>query len=181
MGNIFDSVETVAHVIQVALTPVFLLSGIASLLSVLSTRLGRVADRVDLISERLLTATPVERRRMQNMLISLRRRTLILDVAVILGALAGGATCVSALLLFVNSLRERTAADGLFLAFGLAIVLTACALACFVVEMMLSSWSIRLKARHADEASEAEANAEADEGSRDSGAREAHAAAAPEA
>ena len=40
-------VDTVAHVIQVALTPVFLLSGIASLLSVLATRLGRVADRVD--------------------------------------------------------------------------------------------------------------------------------------
>jgi len=42
-----DTVESVAHVIQVALTPVFLLSGIASLLSVLSTRLARVADRVD--------------------------------------------------------------------------------------------------------------------------------------
>ena len=36
------SVDSVAHVIQVALTPVFLLSGIASLLSVLSTRLARV-------------------------------------------------------------------------------------------------------------------------------------------
>src|SRR5271157_2958696 len=41
-----DSVDSVAHVIQVALTPVFLLSGIASLLGVLSTRLARVADRV---------------------------------------------------------------------------------------------------------------------------------------
>jgi hypothetical protein len=32
--------DTVAHIIQVALTPVFLLSGIATLLNVFSTRLG---------------------------------------------------------------------------------------------------------------------------------------------
>ena len=44
------TVESVAHVIQMALTPVFLLSGIASLLGVLSTRLARVADRVDALA-----------------------------------------------------------------------------------------------------------------------------------
>jgi hypothetical protein len=48
-----DTVESVAHVIQVALTPVFLLSGIASLLGVLSTRLARVADRVDALADQL--------------------------------------------------------------------------------------------------------------------------------
>ena len=48
-----DTVESVAHVIQVALTPVFLLSGIASLLGVLSTRLARAADRVDALAEQL--------------------------------------------------------------------------------------------------------------------------------
>jgi hypothetical protein len=56
-----DSVDSVAHVIQVALTPVFLLSGVASLLGVLSTRLGRVADRVDSLAERLETAEPAQR------------------------------------------------------------------------------------------------------------------------
>jgi hypothetical protein len=42
-----SSVESVTHVIQVALTPVFLLTAVAALLNVFSTRLGRVADRVD--------------------------------------------------------------------------------------------------------------------------------------
>jgi hypothetical protein len=42
--------DLVAHVIQVALTPIFLLSGIATLLNVFSTRLARVADRVDQIT-----------------------------------------------------------------------------------------------------------------------------------
>ena len=38
--------DLVAHVIQVALTPVFLLSGVATLLNVFSTRLARVADLI---------------------------------------------------------------------------------------------------------------------------------------
>ena len=40
-------------VIQLALTPVFLLAAVAALLNVFSTRLGRVADRVDLLSAEL--------------------------------------------------------------------------------------------------------------------------------
>jgi hypothetical protein len=46
-----DSLETVAHIVQLALTPVFLLSGIAALLNVFSTRLGRVADQADRLSQ----------------------------------------------------------------------------------------------------------------------------------
>ena len=40
-----SALDTIAHIIQVALTPVFLLSGIATLLNVFSTRLSRVGDR----------------------------------------------------------------------------------------------------------------------------------------
>jgi Protein of unknown function (DUF2721) len=60
-----DGVDSVAHVIQVALTPVFLLSGIASLLAVLSTRLARVPDRVDALAEQLEATGPVDSRRLR--------------------------------------------------------------------------------------------------------------------
>jgi hypothetical protein len=46
-----SALDTVAHVIQVALTPIFLLSGIATLLNVFSTRLARVADRVESVAQ----------------------------------------------------------------------------------------------------------------------------------
>ena len=48
-----SSVESVTHVIQVALTPVFLLTAVAALLNVFSKRLGRVADRVDQLGANL--------------------------------------------------------------------------------------------------------------------------------
>ena len=44
------ALDTIAHIVQVALTPVFLLTGIATLLNVFSTRLARVADRVEAAS-----------------------------------------------------------------------------------------------------------------------------------
>ena len=43
-------VSIAAHVVQLALTPIFLLTGVASLLNVFTTRLGRIADQVDKLS-----------------------------------------------------------------------------------------------------------------------------------
>ena len=48
-----SSLDLVAHIIQVALTPIFLLSGIATLLNVFSTRFARVADRAEQITKAL--------------------------------------------------------------------------------------------------------------------------------
>ena len=140
--NISDRVDTVAHVIQVALTPVFLFTGVASLLGVLSTRLGRVADHVDAVSDRIETASPAERAKLEERLVYLRRRTHTLDAAVILAALGGMLTLASGLMLLIGGVRDN-AGGSLFLAFGLALVLTVAALGCFLYEMLLSSRGIR--------------------------------------
>jgi hypothetical protein len=149
-----DSVDSVAHVIQVALTPVFLLSGVASLLGVLSTRLGRVADRVDSLTERLEAAEPVERNRLQVRLNYLRRRSHILDAAVMMGTLGGIATSFAALLLFVGTLRDK-AGISLFVAFGFALLFTMGALTAFLIEMLLASQGIRDLAASATEEGDA--------------------------
>jgi hypothetical protein len=148
-----DSVDSVAHVIQVALTPVFLLSGIASLLGVLSTRLGRVADRVDALAEKMEAAGPLERGRLQVRLDYLRRRSHVLDAAVMMGTLGGAATSIAALILFVSTLRDQ-AGISLFIAFGLALLFTVGALGAFLIEMLLASRGIRDQAANADEVDE---------------------------
>ncbi|MBV9750657.1 MAG: DUF2721 domain-containing protein, partial [Acetobacteraceae bacterium] len=45
--------DTIAHIVQTSLAPVFLLSGIATLLSTLTTRLGRVSDLMQRVSIQL--------------------------------------------------------------------------------------------------------------------------------
>jgi hypothetical protein len=47
------STEALAQVIQLAVAPVFLLAGIAGLLGVLSTRLGRIIDRTRVVEQRI--------------------------------------------------------------------------------------------------------------------------------
>ena len=148
-----DTVESVAHVIQVALTPVFLLSGIASLLGVLSTRLARVADRVDALAEQLEADGPVDRRKLQRRLAYLRRRSHVLDAAVMMGTLGGVATSCAALLLFVGTLRDRPGVS-LFVAFGLALLFTMGALVAFLIEMLLASRGLRDQANYANEVGE---------------------------
>ena len=143
MFGFSETVDSVAHVIQVALTPVFLLSGIASLLGVFSARLARVADHVDALSEKLNDAPATERFRLQRRLAYLKRRSHALDAAVILAAAGGGATCLAALLLFVGTLRDQTGADFLFASFGLALLCTAGALTAFLVEVLIASHGIR--------------------------------------
>jgi hypothetical protein len=150
-----DSVDSVAHVIQVALTPIFLLSGIASLLGVLSTRLGRVADRVDSLAERLETAEPMQRSTLEWRLSYLRRRSHVLDAAVIMATLGGIATSVAGLLLFVGTLRDK-AGISLFVAFGFALLFTMGALLAFLIEMLLASRGIRDLAASASEGDAAE-------------------------
>ena len=149
-----DSVDSVAHVIQVALTPVFLLSGIASLLGVLSTRLARVADRVDGVAEQLETAELVQRSRLDLRLTYLKRRSHVLDAAVIMATLGGIATCFAAMLLFVGTLRDQ-AGVSLFVAFGFALLFTMGALLAFLIEMLLASRGIRDLAASASEEGDA--------------------------
>ncbi|MEJ0094464.1 MAG: DUF2721 domain-containing protein [Methylocella sp.] len=151
LSNTVVSLDTVAHVIQVALTPVFLLSGVATLLGVFSTRLGRVSDRVDRLSEAAETAAPEEAARLSVQLEYLRRRSLDLDVAVLLGAVGGGATCAATLTLFVGALRNAAAASILFTLFGVAVLCTLGALTAFVTEMLMAGKGLRIRAAHCEE------------------------------
>jgi hypothetical protein len=138
-GNLTQyDLEGAAHVVQLALTPVFLLSGVATLLAVFSARLARVADKVDALVQQ--SKTIARDRSLQ----SLRLRSHSLDVAVVLAALAGAFTSATVLVLFLSEVRGSGAGRLLFLAFGSAIVLTIASLGAFVAEMLLAARGVRL-------------------------------------
>ena len=128
-------VDIAAHVVQLALTPIFLLTGIASLLGVFTARLARIADLVDRLSEE-----PAKRPRY---LARLRLRSQLLDLAVLLAAIAGGLTCCAALTLFLSALRSTAAGTILFALFGAALVGSVGALAAFAAEMILAGRTVR--------------------------------------
>lgn len=134
-----DAVDSVAHIIQVALTPVFLLSGIGTLLNVFNTRLGRVSDHREHVADLLLGEDgEIEQARLRAHLVRLRRRTIVMDASVVLGAVGGASTCGAAFVLFLGSMRNTAIASWLFTLFGLALGCTACALIAFLVDSVLA-------------------------------------------
>jgi len=137
------SVDSLTHVIQVALTPVFLLSAIAALLNVFSSRLVRVADQVDQISEKLQEATDGETGHLAAQFAYLRKRSVALETAVVLGTLGATATCGAAFALFVGALRNSAAVTMLFGLFGFALLCTILAITAFMVEMLMAGRGLR--------------------------------------
>lgn len=136
-----QTLDNAAHVVQLALTPIFLLAGLAQMLNVFTARLGRVADRV----YRLIhdpNASRFELRRLQ-------LRSHILDAAVVCAATAGGLTCCAALTLFLGALRNHDAAWLLFNLFGGALGCSIAALAAFATETVLSGKTVREQAADA--------------------------------
>lgn len=130
-----------AHLIQVALTPVFLLSGIAALLNVFASRLARVADQQAELAATLDDGRATEEQRAKLQI--LRRRSLILDVAVVSATVAAASTCVSIMTLFLFALSNRAIAGVLLLFFGAAVVFTLASVVAFGMEMVLSNRELR--------------------------------------
>lgn len=125
------SVISVAHVIQLAVAPVFLLTGIGAILATMASRLARVVDRARTVRQELTQAgsagkQPVpeldvlsHRARLISWAITLCTITALLVSAVIailfLGATLGFNTAITVAVLFVAAMFAFIAGLLLFL------------------------------------------------------------------
>ena len=143
--------DSIAHIIQTSLAPVFLLSGVATLLNTLATRLARVSDIMRRVAAQLEEASPGTDK-VQLLQIRLRRlqqRNTVLIVALACGTVAGASTCIAILTLFVGALSDRGTASVLFAFFGLAVICTTAALVAFLAETLLAWSGLRAEAAFA--------------------------------
>ncbi len=140
--------DTIAHIVQTSLAPVFLLSGIATLLSTLTTRLGRVSDLMQRVSTLLEVAERESDKAalLRGSVNRLQQRSTVLILALVSGTVAGAATCSAILTLFVGALSDRGTAAVLFAFFGAAIVCTTGALVALLVETVLTWQELRVEA-----------------------------------
>ena len=140
MGNVATAAAgDVTHIIQTALAPIFLLTGIGALLNVFNQRLVRVSDHVEHLTELMNAADDTAKAMLlYRHLGRLSRRRLALDAAVIFAGLAGALTCGAAFTLFLVTLQN--AADSLLLVwvFGMALSFTIAALLAFIVDTVFA-------------------------------------------
>jgi hypothetical protein len=140
-----NSPDDVAHVIQVSLAPAFLLTALATLLNVFSTRLARIADKVNAADREMRDADTRTACEIAIRLSFLRRRSVLLDGAVVLACLSAVLVLSAILTLYVGALRDATAASVLFAFFGAALVLTIMAIAAFLAEILLAGRGVRVE------------------------------------
>lgn len=139
------NVDLVAHNIQLALGPVFLLTGIASILNVLTNRLGRVIDRARRIEAEIVGYDEAARRRAIVELGVLGRRTAAAHWAIGLCTTSALFVCVVVAILFVDNFTPFSAnllVAGLFI---VAMILLIAGLILFLMEVQVAMRSVRIR------------------------------------
>ena len=133
-----------ARLIQLAIAPVFLLTGVATLLGVLSSRLGRTIDRGRVL-EALLAGADAERtQRTHEELAVLMRRAKIIYRAIALGVITALLICSVIASLFISAFTRvdvTLVVAALFIA-AMAALITALLL--FLREVFLATRVLRI-------------------------------------
>ncbi len=92
----------VSHIIQLAIAPVFLLTGVGTNLMVLTNRLARVIDRSRVLEERFPTATNAEQAEYRGELETLFRRAHLINRAITLSTSCALLICLVIATLFLG-------------------------------------------------------------------------------
>ena len=139
-------VDSISQSIQLAVAPVFLLTGIGSMLNVLTTRLGRVIDRARAI-EAAIGGYPSERRQLALAdLHVLDRRMAMAHWAIALCTCAALLVCIVVAILFIGELSPMRGTYFVPLLFIAAMALLIVGLMLFLYEIQIALGSVRVRA-----------------------------------
>lgn len=139
-----NDIHSVSEAIRDAVAPVFLLTGIGSILGVLIGRLGRSIDRA-----RLLNELPADERAcVQDELRIIVRRTRWLRRAIAFTTLGALCVCISNATMFVSVETGFKTPHVVAITFIAAMVSMIIALLCFLREIVLASREVIVPFKH---------------------------------
>jgi hypothetical protein len=92
----------VSHTIQLAIAPVFLLTGVGTNLMVLTNRLARIIDRTRVLEDRLEAGIVPDTARLRAELLSLYQRTHLINRAITLSTTCALLVCITIAALFIG-------------------------------------------------------------------------------
>jgi hypothetical protein len=139
-----DSFNDIARAIQLALAPVFLLTGIAGILNVMAGRLSRIIDRGRALSESPTDLMPSERALVHSEQQSLEQRRHFTSVAITASTIAALLVCIVIAAIFLEAMLGaplQWLIGTLFAATMLALVV---GLTFFLREVHLAMQTIRI-------------------------------------
>ena len=135
----------VAHLIQVALTPIFLISAIGVTLSVLTSRLARIVDRARAMEDVLRRQDHVhDGRDLHAVLDVLARRARYINAAITFITLSALFIALVVVMLFVNAFLRWNLSAFIACLFILSMVSLCAALLTFLIEVRIATRTLRI-------------------------------------
>ena len=141
------TIPSVAHVIQLAVAPVFLLTGVGAILAVLVNRLGRVVDRFRALERGLADAGAAALPQHEVEMTILTRRARMIHWAIGLCTGCALLVCVVIATLFVGSVSGADISVVVAGLFVMAMLSLVSGLLCFLREIALATGSIHIVLR----------------------------------
>jgi len=136
-------------VIQLAITPVILISGMGGLMLSLTGRMGRIVDRTRVLAGQVRASTGDERHHLESQLEILFRRAHLIRLAVTCNGLSMLVACLLVMTIFVDAMVGHGLA-GLMVAFFVAsMLLLIGALVAFLRDIAVSLHALHLEVERA--------------------------------
>jgi high-affinity Fe2+/Pb2+ permease len=138
----------IAHIIQLVIAPVFLLTAVSGLLNVVASRLARVVDRVRSLELDVPNADEAVRVQEIEELQILDRRIRLCHLSIGLCTASALLVCLVVILLFVVSLQAMNFAVPVSLLFIVAMLCLTAGLMLFLTEVTIATRSVRVSEQY---------------------------------
>lgn len=141
-----ENIPVIQHAIQLAIAPVFLLTGIAALLGVMATRLARIVDRARDLEMRWAALDDETRARVRVEFVNLERRRHLASWSINFCTTAALLICIVIVTLFFEEFLKadlRWFAGAQFIGVMLALI---GGLVSFLREVYLATHTVRIEA-----------------------------------
>lgn len=140
-----DSLSSLLPIIQLAITPVILISGMGALMITLTQRMARIVDRTRDLAEKIPEADPDERSHLEDQLDIMWRRTLMIRRAVTSNGLSMLMSCLMIVALFAAAMFEWNMRVVVLLVFAASISLLTASLVDFLRDIFVSLHALKLQ------------------------------------
>jgi hypothetical protein len=144
-----ESLASLLPIIQLAITPVILVSGMGALLIVLTNRMGRIVDRTRHLAEAVPAATGEARRHLEVQLDIMWARSLLIRRSVTAAGLSMLLSCLLIVALFVGALLDWPVREAVLLLFAASVLLLTASLVEFLRDIFMALRALRLQVERA--------------------------------
>jgi hypothetical protein len=132
-------------VLQIAIGPVILISGVGLLLLTMTNRLGRAVDRVRALAQEFYKAQPADRPAITEQIEMIYRRAKLIRLSIVLAGLSVLFVAIMIITLFTMALFEFEVASLVAILFATSICSLVASLTAFVWDIYLALAALKME------------------------------------